>query len=211
MFAAIVLAQLAAPPPAPQSPAPRESDATYGRIDGDMAAVLGVGATAGPGGARAAIDGRFRYLDTIGVFATYEDAKVFSSGADPRRVAAFGMEVRPLFLGRWLNGLELGAPRVDLALDSFGLELGAFFSQPFGGSFGDKPGLQMGLGLELPVFARASGPWLGLHGGVRWSDAALGEGTVRGPSDRAAYLSVTVAWHQFFGAHAVDWGDRRAK
>jgi len=100
---------------------------------------------------------------------------------------------------------------VDLALDSFGLELGAIFAQPIGGSFAERPGMQAGLGLELPVFARASGLWIGLHGGVRWSDAALGEGTVRGPVDRAGYLSITLAWHQFFGAHAVDFGDARAK
>ncbi len=221
ILAAIVLAQLtaalpAAPPASPTAPPPapppRDTvDATYGRIDGDISAIGGLGATVGPGGPRATVDMRVRYLDTVGVFTTYEDATVFASAAEPKRVLALGLELRPLFLARWLKGKELGSPRVDLAIDSFGLELGAFFSQPTGGSFGEKPGLQLGVGLELPVLGRASGPWIGLHGGVRWSDAALAEGTVLGPADRAAYLSVTLAWHQFFGTHAVDWDDRGPK
>jgi hypothetical protein len=210
---ALLLAQLAASTATPaQTPAPRDAvDATYGRIDGDMSVVGGLGATVGPGGARATVDMRFRYLDTVGVFTTYEDASVFASAAEPKRVIAGGLELRPLFLARWLQGKELGSPRVDLAIDSFGIELGAFFAQPTGGSLGEKPGMQLGLGLELPVLGRASGPWIGLHGGLRWSDAALSEGTVLGPVDRAGYLSVTVAWHQFFGAHAVDWDDRGPK
>ncbi len=208
---ALVFAQVAtvAPPAAP--PRLEKPDATYGRIDGDVSVVGGLGATVGPGGARGTLDLRVRYLDSVGVYAAYEDAAVLSSGAEPKRVVSFGLELRPLFLARWLQDREFGSPRVDLAIDSFGLELGTFFAQPIGGSLGDKPGLQLGVGLELPVFARASGPWIGLHGGVRWSDAALGEGTVRGPSDRAAYLSVTLAWHQFFGTHAVDFDDRGPK
>jgi len=210
-------AAAAATPPVPATPPPptenaRDAiDATYGRIDGDMSVVGGLGATVGPGGARATVDLRFRYLDTVGIFATYEDAPIFASAAEPKRVMAFGLELRPFFLARWLKGKELGSPRVDLAIDSFGLELGTYFAQPTGGSFADKPGMQAGLGLELPVLGHASGPWIGLLGGMRWSDAAITEGTVTGPIDRAAYLSVTLAWHQFFGAHAVDFGDRGPK
>ena len=186
-------------------------DTTYGRIDGDMSLVAGAGATIAPRGPRASVDLRLRYLDTVGIYGTYEDAVVFSSGSDPKRVISFGLELRPLFLARWLKGRELGITRLDLAIDSIGLELGAFFAQPDGGSIGDRPGLQIGSGIELPIFTRASGPWIGLHGGVRWSDAAIGEGTVTSPSDRAAFLSITLTWHQFFGAHAVDFSDRAAR
>jgi hypothetical protein len=195
----------AAPPPPPPSAAP---DASYGRIDGDMSVVAGAGVTLAPRGVRGTADLRLRYLDTIGVWGSYEDAAVFSSGSDPKRLVAFGLELRPLFLARWLKGRELGWDRVDLAIDSLGVEIGPYFSQPVGGSFGDRPGLQLGGGLELPLLRGASGPWIGVHGGVRWSDAAIGGAALRGPADRAAFLSVTLAWHQFFGAHAVDVGDR---
>jgi hypothetical protein len=143
---------------------------------------------------------------------TYEDGPLFSgNGAEPRRALATGLEIRPLFLARWLNGLETGSPYADLTIDSFGLELGAVFQQPEGSHFSGKPGLQAGLGMEVPILPRASGPLLGLHAGARWSDAALGGRTGLGPADRALYLSVTLAWQQVFGGHIVDLGDRRPR
>lgn len=186
----------------------QKRDTTYGRVDGDLSVVLGLGATVAPRGPRTAADLRFRYLDTVGIFADYEDGALVKSGSEPRRVFAAGLELRPLFLGRWLRGLELESARIDLLIDSIGLELGAAFAQPEGSPFGSRPGLQAGLGLEIPVLAQASGPWLGVHGGVRWSDSAVSGGTVEGPDDRAAFLTLTVAWHQFFGGHVVDIGDR---
>ena len=193
--------------PASGTGAARGADSTYGRIDGDASVVVGAGVALGPRDPRAALDARLRYLDTVGVFVTYEDGRLFGSGADPSRVLAGGLELRPLFLGRWLKGMELGHPRADLLLDSFGIELGGFLAQPAGGSFGQRPGLQVGLGLELPVSGSASGLWIGLHGGLRWSDAALSGDELRGPSDRAAFLAITASWHQFFGAHVVDVRD----
>ena len=80
--------------------------------------------------------------------------------------------------------------------------------QPEGARFGSKPGLQAGIGLQLPVLPHATGPVIGLHGGARWSDSALGGHALEGPSDRALYLLVTVGWQQVFGAHVVDLGDR---
>ena len=183
------------------------TDTTYGRIDGDASVVVGAGVALGPRDPRAALDARLRYLDTVGIFVTYEDGRLFGSGADPSRVLAGGLELRPLFLGRWLKGVELGHARADLLLDSFGIELGGFVAQPAGGSFGQRPGLQVGLGLELPVSGSASGLWTGLHGGLRWSDAALSGDALRGPSDRAAFLAITASWHQLFGAHVVDLRD----
>ena len=80
-----------------------------------------------------------RYLETAGLFLTYEDGAIFGNAAEPVRVLAGGLELRPLFLGRWLTGRELGNARLDLALDSLGLELGGFFAQPQAGSFGAAP------------------------------------------------------------------------
>jgi hypothetical protein len=183
-------------------------DTSDGRIDGDASASVGAGATFGPRGPRAAADLRLRYLWTAGVFATYEDGPLFGSASEPRRAFATGIELRPLFLLRWLQGLETGNAYVDMSIDSFGLELGAVFVQPEGRSFGSKPGLQAGIGFQLPILPHATGPVLGLHGGCRWSDAALGGHELEGPSDRSLYLLVTVSWQQVFGAHVVDLGDR---
>jgi hypothetical protein len=194
------------PPVAP--PASSKADTTYGRIDGDIGLVIGVGVTVGPDAPRGSVDFRVRYLETAGLFLTYEEGGVFGSGAEPVRVFGGGLEIRPLFLGRWLTGRESGHPRLDLAIDSLGFELGGFFAQPQGEPFAESPGLQAGLGLELPLLERASGPWIGLHGGIRFSANALGGGPTSDPADRAFFLSITLAWHQIVGAHIVDPFDR---
>ncbi len=183
-------------------------DTSDGRIEGDLAATLGAGATFGPRSPRAAVDVRLRYLWTVGAFVTYEDGPIVGAAAEPKRALAGGLELRPLFIARWFNGLEWGKPYADLTLDSLGLELGAVFLQPEGASFGARPGLQAGIGFEVPILPHATGPLVGFHGGVRWSDAALGAHPLQGPSDRALYLSITIAWQQVFGSHIVDVGDR---
>jgi hypothetical protein len=185
-----------------------DTDTSYGRIDGDLSASIGLGATFGPRSPRAAADLRLRYLWTAGLFATYEDGPLLGSSSEPRRAFATGVELRPLFLVRWLQGLETGNGYVDLTIDSLGLELGAVFAQPVGHSFGSRPGLQAGVGLQVPVLPNATGPVVGIHAGVRWSDAALAGRAIEDPSDRSLYLLVTIAWQQAFKAHVVDLGDR---
>jgi hypothetical protein len=122
-------------------------------------------------------------------------------------VLAAGVELRPLFLARWLNDAEWGRARWDLLVDSLGLELGACLSQREGARFDSAPGLQAGIGLELPILASASGPWIGLHGGARWGPRAMaGEGIVD-PDDRSLFLTVTLAYHAILRGHVVDAGD----
>ena len=203
-----ILAASSGAPGEPVAPPSAKQDTTYGRIDGDVGLVAGVGVTVGPQSPRASAELRVRYLETAGLFATYEDGALFGSGAEPVRVLAGGLELRPLFLGRWLTGRELGIARLDLALDSLGFELGGFLAQPQGASFGQRPGLQAGVGVELPFLDHASGPWIGIHGGIRFSDAALGGGSTSDPADRALFLSLTLDWHATVGAHAVDAFDR---
>ena len=119
-----------------------------------------------------------------------------------------GVELRPLFIGRWLRGLEFGVPHLDLALDSLGLELGAFFAEPQGAAR-SRPGLQAGLGLEVPFFPTASGPGSGPRRRAL-SDAALGGAVLSGPADRLLYLDHPgVA--RLLGGHVVDLGDRPSR
>ena len=187
-----------------------DHDTADGRMDGDVGVVVGLGATFSGQSVRSAAEVRVRYLETAGIFATYEDG-FGAASSDPVRVLATGIELRPLFLGRWVTGTELGLTWSDLVIDSFGLEVGAFFEQPPYGSFGAgqaSRGLQAGIGIELPILGRDNGPWIDLHGGGRWSDSTLGGAQVAGPSDRALYLTVTLAYHASFVAHLVDANDR---
>jgi hypothetical protein len=179
----------------------RGPDTTWGRIDGDLVVVGGLGASFGPRTPSGAVDARLRYLDTAGVFVTYTEG--FGGGAQPARALAFGIEMRPLFLGRWLRGFEIGVAHLDLLIDSFGIEIGAALLQPIGGQFGDRAALQVGIGLEVPILPRASGPWIGLHGGARLSDIGLAH-DANDALERSLYLTITLAWHQVVGAHVVD-------
>lgn len=182
-------------------------DPSHGRVEGDLTLVVGAGAVLAGGGPRAEGELRLRYLETAGLFASYEDGPLVSSSADPRRVLATGLELRPLFLYRWLKGHETRRAWVDLAIDSLGLELGAAWIQPAGTGFASQAAVQAGLGLEVPLLGEASGPWLGLHGGARWSEVALATGTAPTADDREAFLAITLSWHQVVVAHVVDVGD----
>jgi hypothetical protein len=149
---------------------------TYGRIDGDVAFVVGAGMVVAPRGVLAEAELRVRYLDSAGAFVTYEDAPLVGSPAEPRRCIVAGVELRPMFLLRWLQGLETEHAALDLWIDSIGLELGALWLQPAGDGFGARAGVQFGLGMEVPVTGAATGPWLGLRGGfdgatTRWRSA----------------------------------------
>src|ERR1700682_6419524 len=78
-------------------------DTSYGRVAGDVAAALGVGAVVAPRGPRAEAELRLRYLETVGIFATLEDAGILASASEPQRVFVTGLELRPVFLFRWLK------------------------------------------------------------------------------------------------------------
>jgi hypothetical protein len=194
--------------PASEACAQERGDGAYGRVGGDLTFVAGVGGVVAPRGPRAEGELRLRYLESAGIFAAYEDGASLGSAAEPARVVAVGAEVRPLFLFRWLTGGEARRARLDLVVDSLGLELGAVWSQPAGQGFASQAGVQAGLGLEVPLLLRATGPWLGLHGGLRWGDHALGTGVVESADDRSAFVAITLAWHQVVVAHVVDVGDR---
>jgi hypothetical protein len=180
---------------------------TYGRMEGDVTLVAGAGAVVAARGPRAEGELRLRYLESAGVFASYEDGPLLGSPAVPERVLAVGLEVRPLFLARWLTGREIQRARVDLLLDSVGLELGAAMAQPAGASFASRPGVQAGLGVEIPFLRDATGPWIGLHGGVRWSEETLASGRVRDATDEGLFVAITLAWHQVILTRLVDVGD----
>jgi hypothetical protein len=165
-------------------------DAAYGRLNGDVAIAASAGVAAGRPGPRFDGDLRLRYLQTAGVFGTV----VAGDGT----LLATGIELRPLFVSRWALGNELGYPRLDMLIDSAAIEVGVAFLHP-----GSQRAFQAGLGLELPFFTVATGPFLGIHGGLRWSEDALaGQGTGE------AFVALTLGWQQIFTGHVVDYEER---
>lgn len=182
-------------------------DTSYGRIDADSAIAVSGGAAIDVRGVRGSLDVRYRYLHSAGIFVTYEEG--FGGSAEPLRLGALGIELRPLFLGRFLQQAELGLPRLDLLIDSFAIELGAFVAQPLAQKFGDAYGLSLGFGLEFPLLPKIAGPFIALRAALRWSHESLSAADTTTVDVRAFVVTVAFGWQATFGTHVIDIGDVR--
>jgi hypothetical protein len=168
-------------PPAP------ESDGVYGRLRGDTDASLKLGGLISRSRFSGSIGASAHYYSLLGITGDYSQ----SLDSDPVQLRSFsvGTELRPLFLPRWLGGLERGPAWLDLTLDSICVGFGAYFSrapEPIGPS----RGVWMSLGLGVPVLGRASGPWLEIRELRRWPDREESS-----PESHNALL-VYLSWHE---------------
>jgi hypothetical protein len=189
------------------------SDGAYGRLEGDVTLVAGVGGevVATPRRWLGTAELRARYLDAAGVVVSYQEGDAFgraTSYGELRRGFGAGVEIRPLFPVRFLKNFETGGGFADLVLDSFGLEMQAWWSAQEGSAV-SRPGLSLGLGVEVPFAPHATGVWLRISPQVRWTAPRLEGDPVEG--SRMFVLSIGLAWHQVVDAHIVDAGDRRVE
>lgn len=182
-------------------------DTSYGRLEADSSIAISGGAAVDVRGVRGALDLRYRYLHSAGIFLTYEEG--FGAGSEPLRLGVAGFELKPLFLARFLQGGELGAPRIDLFIDSLSIELGAFVAQPKGRDFGGVAGLSFGFGLEFPLLAHIAGPFVAFRGSLRWSREALSAADSTNVDVRAFVFTIAFGWEATFGTHVIDIGDIR--
>jgi len=168
--------------------AKQQGDGAYGRFDGDSDLGIGFGVDRSPGSWLGAARVSAFYFSTVGVYAHYADS--LGRDADLERLAAFGVELRPLFVARWASDAEQGPGVLDLTLDSLTLGTGAYFAEPRTGVFGDERGFELATGFGLPLTGHASGPWLESRGLLRVSD----------PSEARADLAfwLLVSWHAIF-------------
>jgi hypothetical protein len=184
-----------------------EGDGLYGRFDGDLDLRAHAGVAFASGGPAFAAQLTAVYLSTAGIYVHYTDA--LGSGAPQvTRSLAAGVHLQPLFLGRLAIDAERGPAFVDLLVDSFAFELGAVWSAPRAMGWDETPGLEAALALAVPIVPRASGPYLGLRGALRWRPADFVAGPPSTAADRGAVLSLTLGWHQVLRTHLVDGGDR---
>lgn len=165
------------------------------------------------------------YMSTVGVFGQYNES--FSIASQPvARSVVGGFELRPLFVGRWSQNMEHGPPHLDLWLDSFSLTLGLYnlWRQP---RFCTPPrgchdvGMELSLGMELPLLPQANTPFIALRGALRWSLEDLGgpHGAPDGAPDGAPHggphgapppmglITLTLGYHHLFETHLVDAAD----
>ncbi|MBM4358269.1 MAG: hypothetical protein FJ096_09175 [Deltaproteobacteria bacterium] len=145
------------------------ADGAYGRLDGDLAVALDAGLSAGGQGAGFAARARASYLSMAGIYLGFEEGLGLPEQSLERRMAG-GVEVRPLFVARFLSDLERGPALLDLWLDSTGLDVGAhvtWLSPAVCAAGCRSDGLELAAHTALPLVARASSPFVGLRVGVR--------------------------------------------
>jgi hypothetical protein len=180
------------------------TDGVYGRFDGDLDLSVAAGGALLRGASGGAASLRGLFLGTAGIYLAYNDAFVASSSSPPRSLA-LGVSVRPIFLPRWGNDLDRGPALLDLTIDSFTFDLGVLFSANDRRGFDERPGIEMALGVELPIVGRASGPWVGVRGALRWRAAELAASTDATPPLVPA-MFLTLGWHVIVNAHIADLG-----
>ncbi|MEO5732016.1 MAG: hypothetical protein ABI134_18970, partial [Byssovorax sp.] len=182
------------------TPARAEDDGVYGRLDGDLELRAEAGAGFASGGPSLAAGVSALYLGTAGFYVHYTDA-LGTRGADVTRSIAAGLHLEPLFLARYASDLEHGPARLDLLIDSFGVEIGSFWSAPRGYGLAAEPGLELAATLAVPLLARANGPFIALRGALR-----LRQDDAAASIDRAGLFSLTLSFRTMVPVHFVDAG-----
>ena len=195
-----------------------DTDGAYGRLDGDMLFIGSVGPALEAGGVVLETHVDLLYLQSVGPYARYTEG----FGQDELRVqrsVGAGLELRPLFLARYALDLERGPAHLDLFADSLSLIAGVFWSDPGrrpgprrppvgdDGGLELEPGLELGLGLEVPLLPSGNGPFVGVQALARWPGSYLVGRNDADFLDRGALLVFTLAWHQAFDAGLVDLRD----
>ena len=187
-----------------------DDDGAYGRYDGDLDLRIGAGAAIMQEGPALSAFASALLLSSAGVYVHYTDA-FDDTRRIPRSISA-GLVIEPLFLARTAFNLQIGNGRLDLAIDSFAIGLGAYWTIPrLPTTPMNEPGLEFSLGFGLPFFAQASGPVLGFRGALRASPAAMAGNEKFGLVEQGAYLSITLAWRQLVTTHLVDARDRAVR
>jgi hypothetical protein len=158
-------------------------DGVYRRLEGDLTLSGGISGGLALGNDQTlAVDLRARYLDSIGVAVIPEWSVKKSESA-----VALALEVRPLFLARFLSNAYSGRAWVDLIVDSIGVEIGSWLG-PCNRHFGAA--LLLGGGIEFPLSRRADSG-LGLRLASRYLRAAASDRAA--PSGGASELSFIAA------------------
>jgi len=180
------------------APCKADDDGAYGRLAGDLAWQVDLGAGLSHASVRPAVAASVRYLDTAGVYV----GSYNPTGAN--REAAIGVELRPLFLPRFLQNMEHGPPVLDLALDSISLRFGTVF-QPRHRSDWSTPGVELAALLGVPLTSHAHGPWIRLASVLHWPHRSLG--TQPDPAPDMLWI-FAFSWQAFADAGLVDLADR---
>ncbi len=166
----------------------------YGRFDGDLDWSLKVGSqwtqssNSYGSGLSGSVGASAHYYSLFGVTLDYADG--WDDRTGPGRSASLGIELRPLFLPRFVLDRQRGPAWLDLTIDSLAVGFGGYFS---GGTeqLEASHGVWLSAGAGVPVASAASGPWLEARYTLRASEWSTGTEATR--HQILLYLS----WHGF--------------
>ena len=136
------------------------SDGVYGRFSGNTDLSLKLGGLISDSRVAGSVGASAHYYSLIGVTGDYSESLV--ADAAHSRSFSVGTELRPLFLPRWVLGLERGPAWLDLTLDSTCVGFGAYFTDA-GTELEDTRGVWLSFGMGAPLLGQAAGPWLELR------------------------------------------------
>jgi hypothetical protein len=158
----------------------------YGRFGGNTDLSLKLGGLLSDSRLAGSVGASAHYYSLLGITGDYSESLV--ADAMHTRSFSLGMELRPLFLPRWVLGMERGPAWLDLTLDSACLGFGAYFTDA-GTQGDDNRGVALSLGLGVPVLGHANGPWIELRQVRRFPDHDAFGGEPRNA------LLVYLSWH----------------
>ncbi len=185
-----------------------DGDGAYGRLDGDLLFVGSAGIGVEAGGVVFETHVGLLYLSTCGPYLRYTEGFGQEELRYGRSVGG-GFELRPLFLARYALDLERGPAHLDLFADSLTLIAGTYWAAPRARPLHEEPGLELGVGIEVPFTASASGPYFGVQGLARFPGTHLVGAAEESILRRGSMLVFTLSWHQIFGGGLVDLRDSR--
>lgn len=170
-------------------------DGVYGRFKGalDLSWKLGSQVLSSSSSPALSVGGSAHYYSLLGV--NLDLIENFAGEQHSSREARFGLELRPLFLPRWILGTERGPAWFDLSLDSVSVGLGGYVQRRGSHDPAVSTGTWASLGAALPLVGNAAGPWLEVRGLYQFPDPEPITRPEAYPS-----LSVYLSWHHF-----LDW------
>ncbi len=207
---AVVAIGLVAPLPKGRSgEAWAAEDGVYGRLHGDLLLSIEVGACEAFPGESLGLRPAVLYLNMVGLYGQYHES--FAAGGQPTaRSVSGGIELRPLFLGRFARDLEQGPAWLDLFIDSWALDLGIYTAALKAPAGAAEPlhwdtGFEFGTGAELSLLPKINSPFIALRAALRWS-LSYAPSWRDAHHDTSGYLMLSLGYHHLFAAFLVDPG-----
>ena len=168
-----------------------------------------------------ALRGGISYLSSIAIVSQYNEG--FGTDQPLRRSVMGGVEVRPLFMGRWARDMQHGPPHLDLFVDSLALGLGLYRSWLQGplctATSGAPPlpsapggcrddGMELSASLDVSLLPQANTPFIALRGALRWS--MLDRSAIYDVPTPSGMLTLSFGYRHLFPIGLVDAADRLA-